>query len=158
MQFGYSYWLLFCLLITLAFPSKAEDFLATAEPLVLTLRQGKVILTDGLLAYQQDDGKVYMPFEETITAMGFAINVDRENGLIEGFYLSTKTPFRLDLNALTLISGEQQLKINKDKLFFDEIDFYVELSTLEQWFINVSFTFNISFLFVDVFCSYYIVY
>ncbi len=143
--------ILLLLFIALALPLDLYAALTSeAEPLVLNVHQGRVNLTDGLLAFRRDDGTLYLPLGELCQVLGFDIEIDPEAQRASGHYLLPDNRFELDLAQGHLESAAQTLALPADAARVEDGEIYVPLAQLNRWFDQVQFRFDESYLFIDV--------
>lgn len=105
---------------------------------------------EGVLAFQSQDGTLYLPLNEICHGIGFAIEVDPLAGTADGFYLHEENEFHLDISSGILKTVGRELPVTSKQVVQNEMDLYVELDTLNTWFNQVKFAYNASFLLVEV--------
>lgn len=131
-------------------PELVANPIAEGEPLVLNVQQGRAALIDGMLAFRARDGRVFLPLGELSQGIGFAISVDAREGRATGYYLNKGNTFTLDLAEGTLSSAGKTLGFTADQVVADNMDIYVELDSLNQWFSHVTFDFNENYMYIEV--------
>ncbi len=126
------------------------DPLAAAEPLVLTFRQGRTRLADGILAFRDDRGRLFLPLEEVSRGIGFGITAAASRRRAEGFYLTQDHRFLLDLAEGTVHSAGRRHRVEEGSVWVAGSDLYVWIMALDRWLDNVAFAFNDAHLLVEV--------
>ncbi|MCG8462289.1 MAG: hypothetical protein MI919_38890, partial [Holophagales bacterium] len=126
------------------------DPLTAGEPLVLSFRQGRMQMTDGVLAFRGSEGGVFLPLDEVCRGVGFAIDVDVPGRRAEGFYLSEENGFVLDIAEGSVESAGKRFEISEGSVLIGEMDLFVELSVLDGWLEKVDLIYHSSTPTVEV--------
>jgi len=118
------------------------------ELLVLEMRLGNYILSDGLIGYSHRGGAL-LSIAEVFQALEFAIDVDYATGQATGWFLKENRLFSLDIERKEVVI-EGRLRLFDPalvELHFDGI--YVDAALLSKWF-PVKIEINLSQLVVEV--------
>ncbi len=112
------------------------------DELILEVRLGRFVLSDGMLGYLHRGG-VLLPLEEMARALELAITAEPAAGRADGWFLSEDRRFSLDL-------ARGEVKVEGRPAPFDPAlvephieDIYVDTTLLSQWF-PVDFEFDLS--------------
>lgn len=126
-----------------AAPERSDD-----ELLILILRLGDYVLSDGIFGYPKQ-GSLILPLTDLMDALEFSIEVDPENGRAEGWFIDENRLFNLDLAASQVVIEGEVIPI--DPAFIEQLpdDIYVDVRTLARWF-PINFEFNLSSLTIDL--------
>ena len=118
------------------------------DELILEVRLGRFIVSDGMLGYLHRGG-VLLPLDEMARALELAITADPAAGRAEGWFLAENRRFSLDL-------ARGEVKVEGRPARYDENlvephveDIYVDTTLLSQWF-PVDFEFDLSRLLITV--------
>lgn len=104
-------------------PTFADD-IAENEPydLILEVKQDRKNLSNVLIGLEKN-GKFYIPIEELAQIVQFNAKTDLQNGTAEGFFLSEKNAYRIDVkNKTYTIKGQTES--------FDESEAFVHMQKL----------------------------
>lgn len=112
----------------LARPRRSEEAL-----LVLQLRLGPHILSDGLLAYLDPRG-VLLPLGELMRLLEFPVAVDPVAGTAEGWFLAEDRRFELDLSRGEAVVEGQRSRFDGELAEAHPDDVYVAAELLSRWF------------------------
>ncbi len=143
------------LLLSLSLPPLAAaqeplDLFSLGEPLVLSFRQGRFGLLDGVLGLLGPNEEVYVPLDEICRGLGLALEVDAAGGRVEGFYLKEENGFLLDLARGVVESAGQRYEIPEGAVVAADLELYVDLKALEGWLEGVRLIYHPSSLAVEV--------
>ncbi len=118
------------------------------DELVLEMRLGRYILSDGFLGYL-NRSSVLLPLGEVAAALDFPITVDPVTGQAEGWFLRENRRFFLDIaRGEVVIEGRTEtLPPGLVELHFDDI--YVDTTLLARWF-PIDVGFDLSQLTVEI--------
>lgn len=112
----------------------AEDPFQDEYFLLLALNNQRYQLSSGLPVYQTSDD-LYIPLQEFVSALGFAIDVDPDAGSAQGWFFTPEQSFRLDKNSRKLfLKGKEQTLPNALIIANDGFDLYIPSEYLESWF------------------------
>jgi hypothetical protein len=104
-----------------------------ADALFLQPFLGKVPLADSLTAFPVPGG-VLVPLGEVCRHLGFGIQVDAGLGKAEGFFISEKRRFRLDLTTRTVDVEGRTLSLGFLVAQREGQEIFVDARLLEAWF------------------------
>ena len=81
---------------------------AEEDLLILQMRLNRLVLADGMIAYQMGDGAcIYL--SDFVAAMDFPIDVNIDDGRAEGWFISEGRTFELDLGVGSVaVDGKQK--------------------------------------------------
>ena len=101
--------------------------------LILNVTCEKSLLSDSLIAYG-DESQALLPLGEIAAALGFAIQVDPQQGTATGWFISEDRPFELNIDQQQVRSGDRDLPLTDQDLVVGEDDIYVTPQALAKWF------------------------
>lgn len=126
-----------CLLLGLAsLLAQAPENAGRLDPADAILLQpflGKVPLADTINAFPAPGGAL-VPFGELCRHLGFGIQVDAEKGRAEGFFISEKRHFLLELDTGTAQVEGRKLPLGALKAIREGREIFVDARLLEIWF------------------------
>lgn len=103
------------------------------EPLVLALQLEGVPL-DALLSVLERGPRVLVPLGELSRVIGLAIQVEPEQGVAEGFFISEARRFRLDVAARQVRCGKHEFPWDSAGIAVQPDDIYLATGLLDSWF------------------------
>lgn len=120
---------------------QSYDALADGELLLLstTLREArnpalsKYSVLEPISAIKMGDD-AYLSLIDFAYIAGFAIKVDAEKGIADGWYIKEDRPFLLDVNKNTVLLGDIAQTFTPSEVIAEGEDFYIKSSTIENWF------------------------
>jgi len=107
----------------------------SAEPRklsILTVQVGIQAMGDPLLV-QQRGASTWVPLGELARQLSLAIAVDALTGTVDGFVITEKNRFHLDLKQGMVQAEGRSFTIGEDAVFFEGEECYVELRSLTAW-------------------------
>ncbi|NTW87206.1 MAG: hypothetical protein HGB30_13700, partial [Holophagaceae bacterium] len=99
---------------------------------ILTVQVGIQAMGDPLLVQQQGD-TTWVPLGELARQLYLAITVDPLAGVAEGFVIDEKNRFKLDLKQRTVQAEGKSFTFEKDTVYFESEECFVELRALTAW-------------------------
>ncbi len=118
------------------------------ELLVLEVRLGRFVLSDGLIGYLHRGG-VLLPLEEVARALDFPITVDPSSGQADGWFLQENRRFSLDLARGEVVVEGRPAPYNPSLVELHRDDIYVDTTLFGRWF-PVDFEFDLPRLLIKV--------
>lgn len=115
-------------LLLLAAPAQAAD----SPDLLLEVRLGQHVLSDGIGAYQQGDD-VLLPLGELARLLTIAIRTEGAAGLASGYILDQQRGFRLDLHSHSVVLGERRAMFEPALARREGDEIYVASRLLSAW-------------------------
>lgn len=106
---------------------------AVNEELVVEVRLGSHVLSDGMLAYRRRSG-LLLPLGDLSRALDFAIVTDPSSGRADGWFLGEERRFTLDLGAGTVRIEGREEAVPKSDAEARSDDIYVDAALLTRWF------------------------
>lgn len=104
-----------------------------AEALILQMEVNRVPLGEAMLAYPCQ-GEVLIPFGEFCRLLSFGIRVDAPQGRAEGYFVTEKRRFLLDLKGgFAKIEGKH-IPLGKERAVAHNREIFVSPKLLSQWF------------------------
>ncbi len=118
------------------------------DELILEMRLGRFVLSDGLLGYLHRGG-VLLPLDEVMRALELAVAADPARGQAGGWFLAEDRRFSLDLvrGGATVEGKPAPFDAALVELHVEDI--YVDTTLLSAWF-PVDFEFDLSRLLITV--------
>ncbi len=111
-----------------------DDGILTDDNLViLEVRLGSRILSQGLIAFQYSGG-VLMPLGALTDILEFAIDVNPSTRRASGWFIDETRRFTLDLAAASVVSEGQTHTLSPAQATADYDDIYVDTTLLADWF------------------------
>jgi hypothetical protein len=104
-----------------------------AEAILLQPFLGKILLADSINAFPAPGGAL-VPLGEVCQYLGFGIQVEGEQGRAEGFFISEKRRFRLDLSAGVADVEGRRLPLGPLLALREGREIFVDARLLELWF------------------------
>lgn len=101
--------------------------------LVLEMRLGNLILSDGIIAYQKG-ARLLVPLGQVAAALDFAITADPASGIAEGWFLAENRKFRLDAARREASAAGRTSRLPPDAVEVGADDIYVDAALLADWF------------------------
>lgn len=89
--------------------------------------------------YTQKD--IYIPIGEVFDLLKINNKIDKKNNTISGFYINSKTKYKIDFSNLTAFVGKKKYKITQNDFIASRLDYYVKLSVFKKLF-GLNFTPN----------------
>jgi len=117
----------------------SEQALQQSET-IFQLALGSQIISDGLFAYQLNNHS-YLPLGELTRALEFPIMLGPDGQRAEGWFISPRQTFSLNLKNHTLRIKEKKNLYSKSEIFSSEGEIYVSTEQLSHWF---GLEFNVS--------------
>ncbi len=117
------------------------------DMLILKFTMGsRILLAENIIAYpnmfsgadETVHTSIALSFTEFVNAVEFAISVDAEKGLAEGWFISERRRFQFDLRAGKAVVAGQQYELNPQQFQWYGDELYIDIELLAQWF-NLSF-------------------
>ena len=121
---------------------------AAAPDLLLEVRLGEHVLSDGISAYQQGDD-VLLPLGEMARLLTIAIRTDLKAGAASGYVLAEQRGFHLDLATKMVVRGALRESFDPALVRPMEDDIYVATRLLAIW-LPVDFELDMSSLALSV--------
>ena len=100
--------------------------------IILDLNLFRRPIFSGIFAYQDSQG-VWIPFSDYIAALDFPIEIQRDDGYAQGWFIRENRQFLLDLKRETVTIDGQKSPITEGVERHAE-DIYVRLDLLDKWF------------------------
>lgn len=116
--------------------------------LLLKVTSSKLILNNGLSAYQLDD-RLYLSLFELVDTLYFPIEVFDEDKTAEGWFIEKDNDFYLNVEQEQLIIKGREVEYDKEDLQIIDEEIYISSTALNDWF-GVSFDLNFSRLTLDI--------
>jgi len=104
-----------------------------SDAILLQPLLGKIPLADTINAFPTAGGAL-VPLGEVCRYLGFGIQVDAENGRAEGFFISPKRRFRLDLSGRMAEVEGHRLPLGALLAIREGQEIFVDARLLEAWF------------------------
>ena len=103
--------------------------------LIFSLTLSKILLLETLLTYEDlETERYYLPLADFVEALEFKIDVDNDRGRAQGWFISEKRGFSLDLvRAQAVVDGKEH-SLSADDVEWHEDGIYVSIEMLEKWF------------------------
>ena len=102
--------------------------------LIFSLNLSKIRLLETLLTYEDlETGRYYIPLADFVEALEFKIDVDNDNGRAQGWFVSEKRGFSLDLPHAQAIVDGKEYNLSPDDVEWHEDGVYVSIEMLEKW-------------------------
>ena len=101
--------------------------------LILEVRLGRYILTDGMFGYIEGGG-LLLPLGEYARALEFNIAVDTANGRANGWYMDQDRLFELDILSGTVVIDGRRQAYDRGLVELHREDIFVDTRLLSQWF------------------------
>ena len=136
--------LLLLVLLLMAAPARGAD----SPDLLLEVRLGQHVLSDGVQAYQQGND-VLLPLGETARLLTIAIRTSPPDGQASGYILDEQRGFRLDLREHSVQRGELRESFDPALVRREADDIYVASRLLASW-LPVGFTLDMATLTLQV--------
>lgn len=111
----------------------AQEQLSPENELLLELRLDGDRVGMDILGYQRGD-EFLLSLDELANGLGFLIDVDADNGLANGWYITEGRVFSLDLTRSEVVSEGKSWQIVKGEVVVIGGDLYVDTKALERWF------------------------
>jgi hypothetical protein len=118
------------------------------DELILEMRLGRFVLSDGVLGYLYRGG-VLLPLDEIARALEFPIVADPGSGQAEGWFLRENRRFSLDMGRGEVVVEGRRGGFDPALAELHVEDIYVDTTLLSQWF-PVDFEFDLSRLLITV--------
>jgi hypothetical protein len=118
------------------------------DELVLELRLGRYVLSDGMLGFLHRGG-VLLPLDELARALDFAIAVDPAAGRATGWFLAENRRFALDMARGEVTLEGQPGLYDRTLVELHADDIYVDTTLLAKWF-PVDIEFELSRLVIEL--------
>jgi len=105
----------------------------TEELLVLEMRLGRYILSEGIIGYIHRGG-VLLSLEELARVLEFPINVEPKSGQAAGWFLNENRLFSLDIARREVVVEGRTHSFDPDLVELHSDGIYVDATLFKQWF------------------------
>lgn len=121
---------------------KVKDTFSDEDVVILSVKLKKYFLTDSLVAYL-DGRDVFVPLGEFFQTLLFPIDVNDDENMANGFFLSKERKFELDLSKKYVMSDNKRFTISDNDVKNIDGVLYVRHSELSKWFpLDIKFRLN----------------
>jgi hypothetical protein len=101
---------------------------------ILEIRLGSFILTDGIFAFLDRRGVLFLPLRDYMEALEFPIRVDTDGARASGWFMSENRLFSLNLNKGEVVVEGKVERFDKSLVRIIQGDLFVDVRLLAQWF------------------------
>ncbi|TMS61893.1 hypothetical protein CWC10_09445 [Pseudoalteromonas sp. S3173] len=86
-----------------------------------------------IIAIKNENG-AWIELSSLFELLNFAVNVDRDSLMAQGWYISPNNIFNLNINNKTVQLSTEKQRLNESDYYIDAGDIFIDIEVLNRWF------------------------